>query len=181
MGDGGTAGNLNSATIANSGTLVFNRGDNITVPNAILGNGKVEKKGAGLMVLSSAQANLTGPVVVSEGTLRPGTTTSLGTTAAGTTVTNGGTLDVNGLNLGGEVFTVSGAGANGQGAIINSGGSQQNAFQYMVLAGDTVVYNDSPTSPADPLVCWWDYGSSISCNDGETFTVDFGASVFTIA
>jgi hypothetical protein len=33
----------------------------------------------------------------------------------------------------------------------------------------------------DPLVNWWDYGSAISINDGETFTVDFGASWFTLA
>ena len=44
-----------------------------------------------------------------------------------------------------------------------------------------IVYNDTPTSPADPLVCYWDYGSSITLADGETFTVDFGASVLTIA
>lgn len=44
-----------------------------------------------------------------------------------------------------------------------------------------VLYNDTPTSPADPLIGWWDYGSSISPADGETFTVDFGASVFTLA
>lgn len=35
------------------------------------------------------------------------------------------------------------------------------------------VYNDTPTSPADPLVCWWDYGSSISLANLETFTWDF--------
>ncbi len=54
-----------------------------------------------------------------------------------------------------------------------SGGSF-GPFQYVVL------YNDTQTSPADPLVSWWDYGSAISINDGETFTVDFGASVFTL-
>lgn len=43
------------------------------------------------------------------------------------------------------------------------------------------LYNDTPTSPADPLIGWWDYGSSITVNTGETFTVDFGASIFTIA
>ena len=43
-----------------------------------------------------------------------------------------------------------------------------------------VVYNDTPTSPADPLMCWWDYGSSITVNNGETFTVDFGASVWSL-
>lgn len=48
-------------------------------------------------------------------------------------------------------------------------------FQYVVL------YNDTPTDPVDPLVAWWDYGSEVTCNEGEKFKVDFGASVFTIA
>jgi len=50
-------------------------------------------------------------------------------------------------------------------------------FRYVVL------YNDTPTSPADPLVGWYDYGSSISLANGETFTVDFdgAAGVLTIA
>jgi hypothetical protein len=48
-------------------------------------------------------------------------------------------------------------------------------FRYAVL------YNDTPTSPADPLIAWWDYGSSITMANGETFTVDFGANVLTLA
>jgi hypothetical protein len=39
-----------------------------------------------------------------------------------------------------------------------------------------VVYNDTPTSPADPLIGWYDYGSSISLANGETLTIDFDAS-----
>lgn len=39
-------------------------------------------------------------------------------------------------------------------------------FRYAVL------YNDTPTSPADPLIGWWDYGSSITLAIGETFTWD---------
>lgn len=35
-----------------------------------------------------------------------------------------------------------------------------------------VLYNDTPTSPADPLIGWWDYGSSVTLADGETLTVD---------
>lgn len=48
-------------------------------------------------------------------------------------------------------------------------------FRYVPL------FNDTPTSPADPLMGWWDYGSSISLANGETFTVDFGSSLLTIA
>ena len=52
-------------------------------------------------------------------------------------------------------------------------------FRYVVL------YNDTPTSPADPLIAWWDYGSSISLASGETFSVKFNSSdttgtIFTI-
>ena len=48
-------------------------------------------------------------------------------------------------------------------------------FQYAIL------YNDSPTSPADPLIGYWDYGSPLTLAETETFTVNFGASLFTIA
>jgi hypothetical protein len=45
----------------------------------------------------------------------------------------------------------------------------------------TALYNDTQTSPADPLVSWWDYGSALTLNAGESFTVDFGASLFTLS
>lgn len=43
------------------------------------------------------------------------------------------------------------------------------------------LYNDTPASPLDPLIGWWDYGSSVSPAVGETFTVDFGASIATLS
>ena len=45
-----------------------------------------------------------------------------------------------------------------------SGGSF-GPFRYVVL------YNDTQTTPAKPLIGWYDYGSSISVNDTESFTV----------
>jgi hypothetical protein len=43
-----------------------------------------------------------------------------------------------------------------------------------------VLYNDTPTSPADPLIGFWDYASSISINDTESFTTDFATSILTV-
>jgi hypothetical protein len=50
-----------------------------------------------------------------------------------------------------------------------SGGSVA-AFRYII------VYNDTPTSPADPVVGYYDYGASLTLNDGDTFTVDIGTN-----
>lgn len=41
------------------------------------------------------------------------------------------------------------------------------------------LYNDTPTSPADPLIGWWDYGSSITLQIGDTFSVKFNGSETT--
>ena len=43
-------------------------------------------------------------------------------------------------------------------------------FQYAVL------YNDTQTSPADPPIGWWDYGSALTLQVGETFSVKFNSS-----
>lgn len=44
------------------------------------------------------------------------------------------------------------------------------------------IYDDTPTTPlADPLMCSFDYGSTFTVASGETFTLDFGASLATLA
>ena len=46
-------------------------------------------------------------------------------------------------------------------------GGSIGPFRYVVL------YNDTPTSPADPLILYWDYGTSLTLTNGNSFTVDF--------
>lgn len=56
-------------------------------------------------------------------------------------------------------------------------GGAVGPFRYVVL------YNDDPTSPADPLIGWYDYGSEITLAQNETLTLDFDGTngLFTLA
>ena len=51
--------------------------------------------------------------------------------------------------------------------VLTASGGSVAAFRYVV------IYNDTPTSPADPLIAFFDYGSDLTLADGETFTIDF--------
>jgi hypothetical protein len=51
--------------------------------------------------------------------------------------------------------------------VITATGGSIGPFRY------AVVHNDSATSPADALFGWYDYGSSITLLDTESFTLDF--------
>lgn len=87
-----------------------------------------------------------------------------GYTAGGTAATISSSAQTSGtykLVLADVVFTASDGGIG--------------PFRYVVL------YDDTATS--DELIGWWDYGSSITINSGETFTTDFNAStgVMTLA
>jgi len=44
-----------------------------------------------------------------------------------------------------------------------------------------VIYNDTPASPLDPLIAWYDFGSALTLASGETLTIDWTTSSFTVA
>lgn len=58
--------------------------------------------------------------------------------------------------------------------VFTASGGTMATFQYAVL------YNDTPASPLDPLIGYWNHGSAVSLANGESFTVDFGTEMFTI-
>lgn len=59
--------------------------------------------------------------------------------------------------------------------VVTASGGSIGPFRY------AVIYNDTPTSPADPLVGMLDYGSSVTLADTEPLTLDVGANgLFTL-
>lgn len=58
--------------------------------------------------------------------------------------------------------------------VFTASGGSIGPFRYVVL------YNDSPASPLDPLISFYDRGSSVTLLDTETFTVDVQATLWTL-
>ena len=86
----------------------------------------------------------------------------------------------NGYSAGGPAVTVSSSSQTsgtyslvGVDRVITASGGTIGPFRYVAL------YND--TAASDELIGWYDYGSSITLADGETFTVNFGANILTLA
>lgn len=87
--------------------------------------------------------------------------------SAGNGYTAGGFDSQNSTSRTGGVTSVLGVDVD-----ITASGGSIGPFRYAVL------YND--TAAGDPLIGYWDYGSSLTLADGESVTVDIGSSMFTV-
>lgn len=95
--------------------------------------------------------------------------TDIAEIAAGNGYTAGGVDTQNVTSRTGAVTSVTGTDFT-----VTAAGGSIGPFRYAIL------YNDTPASPLDPLIGFWDYGSAVTLADGESFTVDFGTSQFTV-
>lgn len=59
---------------------------------------------------------------------------------------------------------------------LTASGGALPTFRYVYL------YNDTPTTPADPLIGYWDYGAGgVTLANGESLDIDFAVSTITVA
>jgi autotransporter-associated beta strand protein len=128
-------------TVTSSSTIaITNATGSYDFSGVIAGPIALTKSGAGTQTLS-AENTYTGLTTISGGTLKLGTAgtstnTPLGTTAAGTTITAGGTLDLNGYTLGtAEALTINGYGVGNNGALINSSASTPATYSGAITIG----------------------------------------------
>lgn len=126
IGNGGTSGTLGSAAakvnISNTGTLVFNRQDQLIAGNTLSGSGTIEQWGVGDTLLSGDISAFQGRIVIKNGslTIGGGTTSAIGSgdivndstlafDRAGTyTITNNISGNGNVVYAGGGHFTLTG-------------------------------------------------------------------------
>ncbi|WP_009964726.1 beta strand repeat-containing protein [Verrucomicrobium spinosum] len=148
---GGQLSFSNGVTIGAANELVLNAANGgITLAGVVGNNGAnasaLTKTGSGTVTLGAVNT-YTGVTVINEGTMKisasaatsSSATSALGDAAAGTVVASGATLDLNGQMLAKEVITINGAGVGGNGALVNTGGTQTNALSYMTLGSDASI------------------------------------------
>lgn len=145
IGTGTNNGTVTAAT--NGGELILqNYASNALTVNAVIADNATASSltvgGTGTSILTGVNT-YTGATVISSGALNIRNASALGTAAAGTTVSNGGALEVQGgITVSAEGLTLAGAGVANAGALRNV--SDTNTISGpIVLTGDTRINSDS--------------------------------------
>jgi autotransporter-associated beta strand protein len=141
------SGNLLTVGAVNLSTfgLTVNGTGNTSDTGVVSGSGTFTKSGTGTVTFTGTNT-YTGSTTVSAGILNIQNASALGTTAGGTTVSSGATLQLqNGISVGAESLTISGSGAAGQnGALVNVS-STNNYAGLVTLGAAATISSDSGT------------------------------------
>ncbi len=95
-------------------------GGTLTIAGTIAGAKAFEVTGAGGTLNLNGANNYSATTNISIGTVKLGNATGLGTTAAGTTVSSGAALDLNGQAVLEEALSLAGTGVSAGGALTNT-------------------------------------------------------------
>lgn len=104
----------------------------ISGSGSIGGAGGVTKSGTGSLELGTANG-FSGDVLITHGAVKIGNATSLGTTAGGTSVADGGSLDLNGQAVGAETLSLTNA------SLLNSSATAASLGGSVTLSGPANV------------------------------------------
>jgi fibronectin-binding autotransporter adhesin len=120
---------------------------NSSFAGVISGDGGLTKDGSGTLTLTGANT-YSGATTISEGTLVVTNAAGLGTTAAGTTVANNATLqlDLANLTTTNEAITLNGAGLGGIGALRHNAATGIAVFGQVTLASNSQINSDTATA-----------------------------------
>ncbi len=121
--------------------LTVNAGESATQSGVVSGAGTVDKQGMGTLTLSGANT-YTGVTKINAGILRATHNAALGTTAGGTVVASGASLEFSGGITTSENITLSGTGVGGGGALRNISGNNVLSGA-ITLTGDTLLNNNT--------------------------------------
>ena len=139
IGNGGASGALGSGTVEVDATLAFNLSINATVTNTLSGAGMVVKLSPNTLTLSGVNT-YTGGTLVTNGTLLLGNSGALNNSSGVVTVSGTGCVDFNNQQPTALACTISGAGFNGLGTLVQNSG-QNNAYgpASLTLAGSATI------------------------------------------
>ena len=176
-----TFGSLGSLTTGQS-----SNSDTTTYSGVMSGTGAFIKGGLGTQTLSGANT-YSGATTVSAGTLQLGNANALGfggfhATAAGTSVTTGATLDLNGQTNVSEAITLNGTGVGGNGALINNSATAASIGDGIAAVTIAATGIGSGFSSAPGVTISGNATATASLGvTNASFTVSGGDKVYSVA
>jgi autotransporter-associated beta strand protein len=149
IGTGTDNGSLTAATAGGNLALINNTANTLTVNSVIADNTAASTLSMVGNVTLNGNNTYAGVTYFSGGTLVIGDGNALGDTAAGTTVSGGGTLALQGgITVAAEALTLSGTGVSGGGALRNVSGNNTYSGP-ITLAGAAKINSDAGTLTLD--------------------------------